>query len=161
MAIQEELDQFRRTRVWSLVPRPSNHPIVGSKWVFRNRINDQGNVVRNKARLVVKGYNQEEGMYYDETFTSVARIEAISKKQNSVALSTVEAEYVSLDIFGHCMQRRNNLNLIPFDLEIERTFRRRLRENLQVAVVSQTMVEDNNNNGNNAINLVPEANRAL
>ncbi|XP_017975505.1 PREDICTED: uncharacterized protein LOC18601269 [Theobroma cacao] len=65
------------------------------------------------------------------------------------------------DIFSHCMQRRNNLNLVPFDLEIEITFRRRQRENLQVAALSQTMAEDNNNNGNNTINLVFEANRAL
>ncbi|KAK6281848.1 hypothetical protein POUND7_015673 [Theobroma cacao] len=59
------------------------------------------------------------------------------------------------------MQIRNNLNLVPFNLEIERTFRRCRRENLQVTTLNQTMVEDNNNNGNNAINLVPEANRAL
>ncbi|XP_021279860.1 uncharacterized protein LOC110413413 [Herrania umbratica] len=59
------------------------------------------------------------------------------------------------------MQRRNNLNLVPFDPDIERTFRRHRRENLQVATLNQTMAEDNNNNGNNAINLVPEANRAL
>ncbi|WRX08786.1 Reverse transcriptase [Theobroma cacao] len=78
MAMQEELDEFTRSRVWSLVPRPSNHPIVGTKWVFRNKVDEQGNVVRNKARLVAKGYNQEEGIYYDETFAPIARIEAIS-----------------------------------------------------------------------------------
>ncbi|WRX08785.1 hypothetical protein QQP08_001272 [Theobroma cacao] len=78
MAMQEELNQFTRSRVWSFVPRPSNHPIVGTKWVFRNKVDEQGNVVRNIARLVAKGYNQEEGIYYDETFAPVARIEAIS-----------------------------------------------------------------------------------
>ncbi|WRX24196.1 zinc finger protein [Theobroma cacao] len=82
MVMQEELDQFTRNRVWSLVPRPSNHPIVGTKWVFRNKVDEQGNVVRNKARLVAKGYNQEEeeGIDYDETFAPVARIEAIRFK---------------------------------------------------------------------------------
>ena len=77
MAMQEELDQFTRNRVWSLVPRPSNHPIVGTKWLFRNKVDEQGNVVRNKARLIAQGYNQEEGIDYDETFAPVARIEAI------------------------------------------------------------------------------------
>ncbi|WRX31367.1 Reverse transcriptase domain - like 10 [Theobroma cacao] len=65
------------------------------------------------------------------------------------------------NIFGYCMQRRNNLNLVSFDPEIERTFRRHRRENLQVAALNQTMAEDNINNNNNAINVVPEANRAL
>ncbi|WRX10466.1 Reverse transcriptase [Theobroma cacao] len=75
--MQEELDQFKRNRVWSLVSRPLNHPIVGKKLVFRNKVDEQGNIVRNEARIVAQGYNQEEGIDYDETFASVARIEAI------------------------------------------------------------------------------------
>ncbi|WRX21065.1 Reverse transcriptase [Theobroma cacao] len=77
MAMQEELDQFKRNHVWSLIPRPLNHPIVDTKWVSRNKVDEQGNVVRNKAKLVAQGYNQEEGIDYDETFAPVARIEAI------------------------------------------------------------------------------------
>ncbi|WRX23084.1 Reverse transcriptase [Theobroma cacao] len=78
MAMQKELDQFKRNRVRSLVSRPLNHPIVGTKWVFRNKVDEQGNVIRNKARLVTQGYNQEEGIDYDETFAPVAKIEVIS-----------------------------------------------------------------------------------
>ncbi|GKV13735.1 hypothetical protein SLEP1_g24719 [Rubroshorea leprosula] len=77
MAMQEELAQFERNKVWNLVSRPKNHPIIGTKWVFRNKLNENGIVVRNKARLVAKGYCQEEGIDFDETFAPVARLEAI------------------------------------------------------------------------------------
>ncbi|CAM8918128.1 unnamed protein product [Rhodiola kirilowii] len=76
-AMQEELHQFERNKVWRLVPRPEDKNVIGTKWVFRNKMDDKGVVVRNKARLVVKGYNQQEGIDYDETFAPVARLEAI------------------------------------------------------------------------------------
>ena len=59
------------------MPMPSNHTIIGTKWVFRNKKNEQGEVTRNKARLVAQGFNQEEGIDYDETYAPVARMEAI------------------------------------------------------------------------------------
>ncbi|XP_057990561.1 uncharacterized protein LOC131172945 [Hevea brasiliensis] len=77
LAMQEELNQFERNKVWNLVPKPKDHSIIGTKWVFRNKMDEKGNVVRNKARLVAQGYNQEEGIDFDETFAPVARIEAI------------------------------------------------------------------------------------
>ena len=60
-----------------MVPRPKHHPIIGAKWMFRNKMNEQGVITRNKERLVAKGYNQEEGIDYDETFALVSRLEAI------------------------------------------------------------------------------------
>nr|XP_009804274.1 PREDICTED: uncharacterized protein LOC104249532 [Nicotiana sylvestris] len=67
-AMKDELDQFKRNKVWELVPKPLNSSIVGTKWVFRNKLNESGQVVQNKARLVVQGYSQQEGIDYDETF---------------------------------------------------------------------------------------------
>ena len=77
VAMQEELNQFVRNNVWELVEKPHNHPIIGTEWVFRNKLYENGIVIRNKARLVAKGYNQEEGIDYEETFAPVARLEAI------------------------------------------------------------------------------------
>ncbi|CAM8893012.1 unnamed protein product [Rhodiola kirilowii] len=53
--MQEELHQFERNEVWRLVPRPKDKNVIGTKWVFRNKMDDKGVVVRNKARLVVDG----------------------------------------------------------------------------------------------------------
>ena len=75
--MQEELNQFERHKVWTLVPRPKHHPIISAKWVFRIKMNEHSVITRNKARLVAKGYNQEKGIDYNETYTPVARLEAI------------------------------------------------------------------------------------
>ncbi|KAH9763753.1 hypothetical protein KPL70_001275 [Citrus sinensis] len=77
MAMQEELNQFERNNVWELVPNPEHQSIIGTKWVFRNKMDESGVVVRNKARLMAQGYNQEEGIDFDETFAPVARLESI------------------------------------------------------------------------------------
>jgi len=76
-AMQEELNQFARNEVWTLVPRIEEMNVIGTKWVFKNKIDEQGVIVRNKARLVVKGYNQEEDIDFGETYTPVARLEAV------------------------------------------------------------------------------------
>ena len=77
IAMQEELNQFERNDVWDLVPRPSDQSVIGTKQVFKNKADEKGNITRNKARLVAQGYNQEEGIDYEETFAPVARLEAI------------------------------------------------------------------------------------
>nr|GEW71650.1 putative ribonuclease H-like domain-containing protein [Tanacetum cinerariifolium] len=76
-AMQEELNRFYRNKVWTLVPLPYGKIAIGSKWVFRNKKDEHGTATKNKARLVAQGYNQEEGIDYDETFSPVARMEAI------------------------------------------------------------------------------------
>jgi len=77
LVMQEELNQFQRNDVCDLVPKPQQKNIIETKWVFRNKLNDQGEVTRNKARLVAQGYNQQEGIDYTETFSLVARLETI------------------------------------------------------------------------------------
>jgi len=77
LAMQEELNQFQINDVWDLVPKPQQKNIIGTKWIFRNKLNEQGEVIRNKARLIAQGYSQQEGRDYTETFASIARLEAI------------------------------------------------------------------------------------
>nr|GEZ82495.1 hypothetical protein [Tanacetum cinerariifolium] len=76
-AMQEELDQFARLKVWRLVPRPEGKSVIKTKWIFKNKKDESSMVIRNKARLVSVGYSQQEGIDYDETFAPVARIKAI------------------------------------------------------------------------------------
>ncbi|GJS34569.1 retrovirus-related pol polyprotein from transposon TNT 1-94 [Tanacetum coccineum] len=76
-AMQEELLQFKLQQVWKLVDLPNGKRAIGTKWVFRNKKDKRGIVIRNKARLVAQGHRQEEGIDYEEVFAPVARIEAI------------------------------------------------------------------------------------
>nr|GEU48610.1 retrovirus-related Pol polyprotein from transposon TNT 1-94 [Tanacetum cinerariifolium] len=77
MAMQEELNQFKTNDVWELVPNSMDMTIIGTKWVYRNKLNENGVVTRNKARLVSQGYNQQERIDYDKTYAPVARLESI------------------------------------------------------------------------------------
>ena len=76
-AMDEELEQIERNNTWELVPRPKDKNVIGTKWVFKNKLNENGEVIRNKARLVCKGYAQQEGIDFEETFAPVARLEVI------------------------------------------------------------------------------------
>jgi hypothetical protein len=75
--MHEELENFERNQVWDLVdPAPGCKPI-GTKWVWKNKEGEKGEVVRNKSRLVAQGFSQKEGIDYEEAFAPVARLEAI------------------------------------------------------------------------------------
>jgi hypothetical protein len=75
--MDEELDQIEKNDTWELVPRPKNKNVISTKWVFRNKLNEDGQVTRNTARLVCKGYAQIEGIDFEETYALVSRMEAI------------------------------------------------------------------------------------
>ena len=75
--MDEELEQIEKNNTWELVPRPKDKNVIGTKWIFKNKLNENGEVIRNKARLVCKGHAQQEGIDFEETFSPIARLEAI------------------------------------------------------------------------------------
>jgi hypothetical protein len=76
VTMQEELNNFKRNEVWSLVERPKQN-VVCIKWVFYNKQDEYGVITRNKARLIANGYSQVKSLDFDETFAPVARLESI------------------------------------------------------------------------------------
>ena len=66
--MQEELNKFKLNYVWKLILRTTHQSIIETKWVYWNKLDEHDTVVRNKARLVAKCYNQEEGIDFDETY---------------------------------------------------------------------------------------------
>ncbi|GJV46171.1 putative ribonuclease H-like domain-containing protein [Tanacetum coccineum] len=95
-AMQEELLQFKLQQVWTLVDLPHGKRAIGTKWVYKNKKDERGIVIKNKARLVIQGYTQEKGIDYDEVFAPVARIEAIRFKEDILLVQV----YVDDIIFG-------------------------------------------------------------
>jgi hypothetical protein len=75
--MDEELDQIEKNDTWKLVPRPKNNNVIDRKWVFRNKLNEHGQVTRNKDILVCKGYAQIEGIDFEGKFSPVFRMEEI------------------------------------------------------------------------------------
>nr|GEX80966.1 hypothetical protein [Tanacetum cinerariifolium] len=76
-ALQEELNEFERLKVWELVPRPDKIIVITLKWIYKVKLDELGGILKNKFRLVARGYSQEEGIDFEESFSSVARLEAI------------------------------------------------------------------------------------
>ena len=75
--MEEEIEQIKKNKTWSLVPRPKDKNVIGTKWVFRNKLDENGEVIMKNERLVYNGYAQEEGIDYGETFASLARLEGV------------------------------------------------------------------------------------
>jgi hypothetical protein len=75
--MHEELENFERNQVWELVDPPLGCKPIGTKWVWKNKEGEKGEVVRNKSRLVAQGFSQKEGINYKETFAPIAHLEAI------------------------------------------------------------------------------------
>ena len=76
-AMNDELDQIEKNRAWELVPRPKGMNDIGTKWIFKNKFNKDGKVIRNKSTLVCKWYDRIEGIEFEDTFVPVVRPGAI------------------------------------------------------------------------------------
>ncbi|GJX28201.1 retrovirus-related pol polyprotein from transposon TNT 1-94 [Tanacetum coccineum] len=125
-AMQEELNQFYRNKVWTLVPLPYGKIAIGSKWVFMNKKDKHGTTTKNKARLVAQGYSQEEGIDYDETFAPPLGFESsefldyVCKLDKSLyglnqaprAWSVSQAKYVEMCLAKHDTAKRQEGNAL-------------------------------------------------
>ena len=83
--MNEDIEQIEKNKTWTLVPKPKDKNVIGTKWVFRNKLNEDRKVQRNKERLVYKGYSQEEGIDYGETFSPIGKLEAVRTVLSYVA----------------------------------------------------------------------------
>ena len=75
--MHDELHQFERNNAWSLVSKRDNQSTIGTRWIFWNKLSEEGKIIKNKARLVAREYNQEFGLNFEESFAPVARLEAV------------------------------------------------------------------------------------
>jgi hypothetical protein len=73
----EELENFERNQVWTLIESPRDVNVIETKWVFKNKQGEDGEVVRNKAHLVAQGFSQVEGLVFGKTFAPVTHLDAI------------------------------------------------------------------------------------
>lgn len=76
-AMDGQLKQIEKNQTWEHVPRPEDKNFIGTKWVYWNKMNEEGKIFLHKERLVCKGYSQVEGIEFKETFAPVGRLEAI------------------------------------------------------------------------------------
>ncbi|GKD55550.1 retrovirus-related pol polyprotein from transposon TNT 1-94 [Tanacetum coccineum] len=99
-AMQEELNEFERLEVWELLPRPNRVMIITLKWIYKMKLDELGGVLKNKARLVARGYRQEEGIDFEESFALVARLEAI---------------YIFITLAAH-------MNMVVYQIDVKTAF---------------------------------------
>ncbi|GKB24271.1 retrovirus-related pol polyprotein from transposon TNT 1-94 [Tanacetum coccineum] len=122
--MQEELNKFERVDVWELVPHPDRVMIITLKWIFKVKLDELVSILKNKARLVARGYRQEEGIDFEEYFAPVARLEAIRI-------------FISYATY---------MNIIVYQIDVKTTFLNSiLREEVYVSQPDRFVDQDNPN----------------
>nr|GFB88970.1 hypothetical protein [Tanacetum cinerariifolium] len=123
-AMQEELNEFERLKVWELVPRQDKVMMITLKWIYKVKLDELRGILKNKARLVARGYRQEEGIDFEESFALVARLEAI---------------WIFLAYAAH-------KNMVAYQMDVKITFLNgNLREEVNVSQPDEFVDQDNPN----------------
>nr|GEZ07379.1 retrovirus-related Pol polyprotein from transposon TNT 1-94 [Tanacetum cinerariifolium] len=123
-AMREELNEFERLEVWELVPRPDKVMVITLKWIYKVKLDELRGILKDKARLVARGYRQEEGIDFEESFAPVARLEAI---------------WVFLAYAAH-------KNMVVYQMDVKTTFLNgNLREEVYVSQPDGFVDQDNPN----------------
>nr|GEW24827.1 uncharacterized mitochondrial protein AtMg00810-like [Tanacetum cinerariifolium] len=109
-AMQEELNEFERLEVWELVPRPDKVMVITLKWIYKVKLEELRGILKNKARLVAHGYRQEKGIDFEESFTSVARLESIRIFLAYAAHKNMKYSFESCDPVDTLMVEKSKLD---------------------------------------------------
>ncbi|GJT70825.1 integrase, catalytic region, zinc finger, CCHC-type containing protein [Tanacetum coccineum] len=124
-AIQEELHEFERLKVWELVSHPDKVMVITLKWIYKVKLDELGGILKNKARLVAHGYRQEEGIDFEEYFALVTKLDAI----------------------GIVLKYAANMNMVIYQMDVKTTFLNGiLREEVYVSQPDGFVDQDNPNN---------------
>ncbi|GJU84846.1 retrovirus-related pol polyprotein from transposon TNT 1-94 [Tanacetum coccineum] len=122
--MQDERNEFEHLEVWKLVPRPDKVMVITLKWIYKVKLDEMGGILKNKARLVARGYRQEEGIDFEESFAPVARLEAVR---------------IFLAFAAH-------MNMIVYQMDVKTAFLNDiLREEVYVSQPNEFMDPDNPN----------------
>ncbi|GJT68287.1 retrovirus-related pol polyprotein from transposon TNT 1-94 [Tanacetum coccineum] len=119
-AMQDEIHEFNRLNVWELVPPPDSAMIIALKWIYKVKLDEYGDVLKNKARLVAKRFRQEEGLDFEESFAPVARLEAIrifianaASKNITVYQMDVKTIFLNGELKEEVYAPRHGMTLCP------------------------------------------------
>ncbi|GKC65520.1 retrovirus-related pol polyprotein from transposon TNT 1-94, partial [Tanacetum coccineum] len=120
--MQDELNEFERLEVWKLVPRPDKVMVITLKWIYKVKLDELGGILKNKVRLVARGYRQDEGIDFEELFALVARLEVVQ---------------MSLAFAAH-------MNMIVYQMDVKTEFLNgNLREEVYVSQPDRFVDPDN------------------
>ena len=112
MFMHEELNQFKKNDVWESIPYSKNMNIIGTKWVFKNKLDEHGLITRNKVRLLAKGQNQQEGIDFGETYALVARLEVVRLLLSYACV--MHFKLYQMDVKSACLYRYTEEEVYDF-----------------------------------------------